>query len=332
MNRITFKYYIASSFLFKRIFALKNRGFIGLYKESLKRTILVFISLFFIANTSFSQALNPRTANYAKADSIALHLPKENTLDVAVLTRELTKELHSEHEKCRVIFRWITDNIAYSFSNQTRDVTLVLKRRKAVCMGYASLFETMCKKAGLECETVSGYAKTLTTDIGVKPQKTNHDWNVVKLYDKWYFIDATWAAGNYNNKFVKEFDDSYFLTDPKNLILSHFPQDEKYQYLDTAVTMESFLRFPIVYSGYMKNKLSFKTIPDGRLKREMNIQFSTSLPINSVYGMYDNEKHSTSIDYKSLNDTTYSIKYKIPSGNGDYTIFLNGKAVFGFKK
>lgn len=38
------------------------------------------------------------------------------------------------------------------------------------------------------------------------------------------------------------FDDFYFLTDPEELIDSHFPDEEKWQLLDTPIPLEEFGR------------------------------------------------------------------------------------------
>ena len=280
---------------------------------------------------SFSQVINPRDCDYAKADSIALSL-KARKYTVDDLMTLLTKDLKTDHEKCRSIFRWITDNIAYSFSNKTRDVNKVLQKREAVCMGYSALFETMCKKAGLECETIAGFAKISPEDIGVKQKQTNHSWNVVKLYGTWYLIDATWAAGDYNRKFTKNFDDSYYLCDPHFLIFSHYPEDPKYQYLDTVVSMETFIKYPIVYSGLIKNRMHLKEVPEGKLKHELLVQFTSTVPVLNVYGMFDGDKVSSILEYTSKNNE-YQVEYKFPLfSKGNYSFFVNGRAVFGFKK
>jgi hypothetical protein len=280
----------------------------------------------------FSQEINPREFNYQKADSIALHLAKSKKYTVDELTVLLTKDVTTDIEKYRVFFRWITDNIAYSFSNKTGDVDKVLQKRVAVCMGYAALYQAMCRKAGLECETVQGFAKIAPEDIGAKLTKTNHSWNIIKLYGKWYLVDVTWAAGNYNRKFVKDFDGSYYLTEPRYLILSHLPEDSKYQYLDTLISTETFIRYPIVYSGLMKNQMNMKFIPDGKLKKELKVQFTSSQTISNVYGMFEGDKISTPLEFTS-NKGEYQVTYKLPfMSKGGYTFFVNGKAVFGFKK
>ena len=56
----------------------------------------------------------------------------------------------------------------------------------ALCDGYALAYEYLLQKAGLTCTVVSGYA-------GPSEQDTEkHAWNLVKLDEDWYEVDATW--------------------------------------------------------------------------------------------------------------------------------------------
>lgn len=293
---------------------------------------IVFIISLFFGCALLAQTIDPLSVSYTHADSIALSVPKNKKIQLDELTRLLVKDLNTDYERYRAIFRWIAENIAYSFANKTRDPQKVLQKRAGVCMGYSALFQIMCQKAGLACETVAGYAKTDVSDIGVKQSKTNHEWNVISLYGKRYLIDATWAAGNYTGKFVKDFDESYFLSDPKFLVLSHYPQDTSYLFLKEKITYDDFIKFPIVYSGFVKNKLNFPSIPDGRLKKDFKMVFYSDVPVESCYGGFYGEKGTISIDI-SRNDSQYIIQHKFPlMSKGEFTLYVNGKAVFGFKK
>lgn len=53
---------------------------------------------------------------------------------------------------------------------------------KAVCEGYAKLFQYLCYRTGIQATQISGIA-----DGG------GHMWNAVKLDGDWYELDATWA-------------------------------------------------------------------------------------------------------------------------------------------
>ena len=80
----------------------------------------------------------------------------------------------------------------------------------------------------MEVECVSCYAKWVGYEPGKILNKTDHEYNVIKLDNKWYPIDSTWGTGHIEGKkFIKSYNEFYFLVDPKLLIKTHFPADEK---------------------------------------------------------------------------------------------------------
>ena len=56
----------------------------------------------------------------------------------------------------------------------------------ALCDGYALAYEYLLQKAGLTCIVVSGYAGPSESDT------EKHAWNLVRLDEDWYEVDATW--------------------------------------------------------------------------------------------------------------------------------------------
>ena len=56
----------------------------------------------------------------------------------------------------------------------------------AVCQGYSNLLYRMLLEAGVDCRIISG--------IGVSG---GHAWNIVRLGDLYYNVDATWDS-NYD--------------------------------------------------------------------------------------------------------------------------------------
>lgn len=46
------------------------------------------------------------------------------------------------------------------------------------------------------------------------------------------------------------FDDFYFLTEPREFINSHFPDEENWQLLDTPISLEQFERIPLKTSAF----------------------------------------------------------------------------------
>lgn len=294
----------------------------------MKHLYLINIFIIYLYSSSISQDIDLRQFDYTYADSIALNLNKDSYSTIPDLATLLTRNLTSDHEKFRVLFRWITDNIEYSYSNSTGDADKVFKKKKAVCEGYASLLKVLCDNVGIECEIIHGYTKNKAKDIGVKMKETNHAWNIIRLYDKWYLVDATWASGHYKKKFTKEFNESYFLANPKFIILTHFPEDSKYQLLDTLCKMKEFIKFPIVHTSDIMpiEKIS------GIIKKDLSIRFTSKKTINSVSLSFTTDKYSRPVEFE-YKDGFYEINYIFKSTDkGEFTLFIDHKAVFSLIK
>jgi len=295
-----------------------------------KHLLLINIFIIYLYSSSFSQDIDIRQFDYTYSDSIALNLNNDSCSNISDLATLLTKNISSEHEKFRAIFRWITDNIEYSYSNSTVDADKVFKKKKAVCEGYASLLKALCDNVGIECKIIHGYAKNEAKDIGIKMKETNHAWNIVKLYDKWYLVDVTWASGTYKIKFTKEFDESYFLSDPKFLILSHFPEDSKYQFLDTLCKMKDFIKYPIVRSHCLD--ITLTEMIKGEVKKNLYLKFRTKNVINKISLAFKTDKYSRPVEYEYKNGF-YEVNYVFKSSDkGEFTLFVDNEAVFSFMK
>ena len=105
----------------------------------------------------------------------------------------------------------------------------------------------------MEVECVSCYAKGVGYEPGKILNKTDHEYNVIKLDNKWYPIDSTWGAGHIKDRrFVKEYNEFYFLADPELLIKTHFPEDEKWQLTKRRYSFEEFLKWPLVKEEFYK--------------------------------------------------------------------------------
>lgn len=225
--------------------------------------VIIFCLISFTASAKLP-VINYKEYDYAEVDKHALSYRGKDFGSITKLADSLTNMFTEDHEKARAIYRWITDNISYDCkayhnpSKRTDNYEDVIKTRKAVCAGYASLFKALCDYAGLDCEVVQGYARFSYQGIGEDRIEPNHAWNAVKLHDKWYLVDVTWGSGYTDEKvrrFVKSYSDNYFLTEPKQFVMSHFPSEKKWQLLERPVSKKKFASFPYVWDGYYQNKV-----------------------------------------------------------------------------
>ncbi|CAF3457184.1 unnamed protein product [Rotaria socialis] len=174
--------------------------------------------------------------------------------DVVKLILELSSG-KSLIDRAWIVFYWVSQNIEYDiqafFSGNIRHQTAddIFTNRKGVCDAFGTIFKTLCTGVQLECEKISGYAKGYGFRAGQsKFSSTNHAWNAVHLYGRWYLVDSTWGEGHLdsNNHGVKELKTFYFLVRPEQMIYRHFPENTKWQLLRSPISMNDFLRLPDV--------------------------------------------------------------------------------------
>jgi transglutaminase-like putative cysteine protease len=176
----------------------------------------------------------------------------------------LTNGISDQFLKAKTLHDWICDNIAYDskmyFSGRVTapDYISVLKKKLAVCSGYANLFNQMCKLAGIESIGINGYSKGFgyTGKIG---NNTDHAWNAVNIGNKWYLIDVTWDAGALDQRtYVKGYSTEWLFLDSRPFLYSHLPDEDAYQYYAPALTANDFMREPNIAGIFFQYGLSLK--------------------------------------------------------------------------
>ena len=96
------------------------------------------------------------------------------------LTEPLKHDMYAEAtqiRQCRAVFVWIAHHIDYDqelYSNpaklrQSDQSPLgVLLTRRAVCAGYAGLFQDCCLRLGINCVTIGGFSKGASFNLRTK--------------------------------------------------------------------------------------------------------------------------------------------------------------------
>lgn len=317
----------------------------------LKLLFFVLLSCF-----SFSQINDFKNISFNKADKIAYELKGENLNDLPKLSHNLTKSLSSDVEKFRAIYIWVCTNVEndyHLFEKNTRkrnkyendSVKLLewnkeisketfkklLKQKKTVCTGYAYLIKELTNLANIKCEIVNGYGRTAETDFS-KSVAPNHSWNAVELNSKWYLCDATWSSGVFDlnkNTFILNYNDGYFLTNPKDFLKNHFPIDSKWQLNEEKLKFVDFTRFPLVYGESFKNNVisifPLKMNLEVQKGDEINFQLEKTKPINleaiRIELISGNYKKIIIPKISSLSDTVVELQYDF-NQKGDYDLHI----------
>jgi len=219
------------------------------------------------------------------------------------LAEYITRDMDKDEEKAWALYRWIGHNITYDWdaflgnSSQWYTPSQILDRKKGVCSDYSILFTAMGRTAGLEVQYIEGNAKGYSyfqgTDV---PGKSNHAWNVIKIGEEWYPIDTTWGAGyapgeTDHRGHRNAFEATYFLTPPEELIFNHRPESPRWQLLENAVTMQTYLNMPDVTPRFFKLGINL----DNVRKREVEVgqTFTLKLEAPEDLGMMANLKKKT---------------------------------------
>ncbi len=310
-----------------------------------------------------SQVIDPVTADYSVVDAHVLSLDRHYR-DIDKLVNDLTGELTEDYEKTRAIFRWIASNIEYDvkafhrssapirFTYSTEEelqrllaaeneriVNEVLKNRRAVCDGYSRLFITLCEKSGIEAEAIDGYGRNnLEIRRGTVLEISNHTWNAVKLNNRWYLLDPTWASGYTNpgvTKFTRKFRQGFYLTPPEKFILDHFPEDPGWQLLEKKISWSEFVSFPLVKGGFLEYNISEFIPKEGTIRakagKSIAFEFTSDGKINEILVHQSNERYSKKTNFDKKGNR-YRFHCTVERrGNYVITIFVNGESTLMYR-
>lgn len=316
--------------------------------------VILFFIFVFQANAQRNDFAN---INFDKANAIALKYKGEELYNLNSLVEKLTEHLSTDVERFRAIYLWVCTNISNDYNLYTKNTRKrnrylndpilletwnnefkkeifkkLIENKQTICTGYAYLVKEMTNIANIECEIVHGYGKTSTMNID-NITAPNHSWNAVKLKDKWYLCDPTWASGlidpdTYQFKF--DFKDGLFLPSPDLFVMNHYPIDEKWMLLDNnKPTFDMFLQSPLIYNQAYAN-LSTHIFPlemHNIVKRDDTIAFKYKLyktiELAEVALMIDDG--NTTVEVKPLktrlNDDLLTVEHQFDK-KGFYDVHL----------
>ncbi|MCY1633735.1 transglutaminase domain-containing protein [Marinifilum sp. D737] len=293
------------------------------------------------------QVLGGYPANFSSTEALAL---------------KITRDFSTDLEKARAAYTWIALHVAYdtkalgksqrvrfSYRSQAeleakkkqfrKDLALkTLKRHKALCEGYSTLFQNLCRHMNIECEIVSGTARRMITEIGRENLPSNHAWNAVKINGSWQLIDATWAAGwvDYSKmKFNKEFSSAYFASDPDEFAMKHLPDDKKWLLSSKIKSNADFAAQPIPFKAFLGKNIRLIAPQNGivSIVKSSGLQFLLqNLPPNTkVAYHFKKEKYGQKVKaYPNGNMLGFTIFPNV-KGKDELIIYFDGVPALGYK-
>lgn len=141
----------------------------------------------------------------------------------------------TDYEKIRIVYDYICQNVTYDHANLNNDAYKLkytayaaLINKTAVCQGFALLFYRMMRELKIDVRLIAG--------IG---GGDSHAWNLVRLGNQYYNLDATWDEP----RFKRGLPYQYFLKGEPEFGRDHF-RNSKYR---TTAFMSAF---PVSFSNY----------------------------------------------------------------------------------
>ena len=140
----------------------------------------------------------------------------------------------SDYDKIKGIYDWLCQNVSYDYDNLNNSSYLLkhsayaaMIHKTAVCQGYAVLFYRLALELGVDARYIAGVGNG-----------GGHAWNIVKLDDLYYNLDATWDR----SYFEAGLDYHYFLCGSGNF--ADHTRNEEY---DTPEFHQSYPMSPEDY-------------------------------------------------------------------------------------
>ncbi|KAL4227458.1 hypothetical protein ACF0H5_012902 [Mactra antiquata] len=272
-----------------------------------------------------------------KIDDLARNAPAEKSKDYTELIKYLTVRCKSDVEKVRAIFVWMgsqdIDDGIYEDATDSDTPLGFMKLMKDSRATYSSFFALLCRKAGIPCVTIKGYAKSAGYEVGDEDDDVkllNNSWNAVYVSGGWRLVFPLWActavsgysSGIYtkvetkgqavrekeqqsSGKHIRIFNEYYFLTDPEDFIYIAFPKETKWQLISRQWTFQKFADVPHCRQYYFIEHMSVLSkltsrvhTQNGMCVIEVGCEDPTGMAFD--YELYFNDKESEKTISSSL--------------------------------
>ncbi len=193
-----------------------------------------------------ASVLSAQTSNqWVDTEKKIQAMDSRNTVSIEAVSNYINKHFTNDAERLMAIYYWLGTNIDYDMASLNRPpkdesrieiIHSTFRNRKGVCEGYAGLMDTLGKLAGIQVHTIYGFTRQQER-IDDMP----HAWNAAFVDDQWFLFDPTFASGSLvGRRYMRAFDEAWFMVKPEQMIHTHMPYDPIWQFLDEPVTYRSF--------------------------------------------------------------------------------------------
>ena len=116
---------------------------------------------------------------YTDAEISEIQAAMENSFQEV---SSLIPEDAGDYEKVQTVYSYVIDHTQYQAGDDDQSIAGVFWKNRAVCAGYAGAVQYLLEKMDVPCIYVDGSTKGSTE---------GHAWNIVKIGEAYYYVDAT---------------------------------------------------------------------------------------------------------------------------------------------
>ena len=181
----------------------------------------------------------------------------------------------------------VLKNAGLPWARPKQDARTVFRTHKAVCEGYARLFNALGKAIGLDVVYVSGNVRREFAPTDIIPQYlrfttsrydwTRHAWNAVKVEGRWYLVDTTWDDTDRDDPSYRS---DYLLLPPQAMIVSHLPRLKSWQLLKSPLDRDEFEEMPMLHPQFFSEDLKLRSPKQYRTKVRETAAIRVTAPPN----------------------------------------------------
>ncbi|PKQ61097.1 hypothetical protein BZG02_16765 [Labilibaculum filiforme] len=278
------------------------------------------------------------------------------------LAEKIKTDFSTDADRAKAAFIWLAKHIKYDTKgvNQVQKIRFsysseedlqaqkkqfrknlaleTLKSQKALCEGYATLYQEICLFLNIECVLIPGTAKRFVSEIGNTNLASNHAWNAVKINGKWKLVDITWAAGSVDYakmEFMQEYTPAYFDSEPEEFAMKHYPDDEEWLLLNKKLSKEEFAFQPAVLNAFLGKGYKIIHPQNGAISstKGKEIEFSIENITNEIQIAYHFKSEKFGQIVKPIRKKN-QISFKVPTnlkGKTELIIYFDNEPVLGYK-
>jgi transglutaminase/protease-like cytokinesis protein 3 len=315
------------------------------------------IKRFLLLCLFFSLTLNAQ--DFSNVDALVLNYPRFSKVEQ--LANQIEKDFSTDEEKARAAFYWLAKNIRYnlrefynpvqrsysfSYSSEAEKiekqqavmdklVIATFRNKTGVCEEYARSFKKICDLLYIKSEVITGNVRLNSNEIGTVKTQTNHAWNAVYLNERWVILDATWAAGyEYNNRWVRKFNDYFFDIPTDKIFKTHYPEDSVWILRFGRISIEEFYAQPIYTNTFLGLDAELITPTKGTIRVNsddtIELKFKNLDPDLLIFYSIKGNKYTEKPVIKTENDIS-TVFIKNPKRSTDLILFINKTDALHFK-